>query len=273
MKFPKLFAFLAAASLVMFSSCEDDDDNDVPDPITGNCKPVKVTDENGVSTITYTNDKITSLKTGEMGNITVTYHTTGAANGKVSELNFTAGEIGAGFVEYMYNNQGRLGASLYTSEFFSEIFEGAALFSEFEYSAGKISKVTRYLLIPGEPGEDPTMAPLSYSTFEYNAKGNMILMKEYEDNPTTPDYTTEFTYDDKFNPSAELENLLLGIPGLTPGSPNNQLTVLRKQGSTVVKDESYTNTYVYSSGGFPTKITTTPQQGAVTVANIEYSCK
>ncbi|AKQ46106.1 hypothetical protein TH63_11455 [Rufibacter radiotolerans] len=272
MKSTKYLIYLAVFSLLFSSACTDDDALD-PTPIATNCKPIKFTDEEGVSLITYNQDKITSLKTQYYGIVTIEYHTSGATNGKPSKLTFSAGDQGAGHLEYTYNPQGKVSSSLFTSQELSEML-GGSFQSNFEYNgSGQISKVSRVIVFAGEPGEAPTAYPVGYSTYEYNAKGNVTLVKDYDDGESTPTTVNEITYDDKINATAQVENLLIGIPGLPPASPNNALTSVMKEGGTVNKSESYTNTYVYNSGGYPTKITRTPQQGTPNVTSIEYSCQ
>ncbi|WP_157593012.1 hypothetical protein [Rufibacter tibetensis] len=265
MKFPKLLYLLIACSLFVFSSCTEDDDTG---PNTGNktCLPVKVTDEDQVTSITYSNGKIASFSNDEFGSVNVQYHTSGNKADKPAKMPFGTD----GSFEYMYDNQGKLTGTMITTP----EFQGAGLLAEFEYSGNRISKVTRYLAFPGEDEDDPQLFPFGYTTYQYDSKGNVTLVKEFGDqDSTTPDNTTEYTYDSKPTPTAAFMALFIGLPGMTPPAANNILTEVHKEGNTVDKDLSYTNTYVFNENGYPTKTTRTSQNGEVSVINIDYNCQ
>ncbi|WP_207435857.1 hypothetical protein [Sabulibacter ruber] len=277
MKLTKLFSLFFACSLLVFSSCTDDEETG---PITGNktCKPVKVTDEDGVTAITYNNDKISSFSNEEFGTVAVSYHSSGNKAGKLSKLTFSAGEEGDGSLEYVYDEQGKLIGTVFASE--SEEFMGAAMVSEFEYTGNRISKTTRALAFPSEEeGGEPMVVPFGHTTYEYDSKGNVTRVREYMDNPMTEEdesnevkATVEYTYDSKTSTMAILEAMFIGMPGINPAGVNNVLTAVHKDGATVNKNLSYSNAYVFNENGYATKTTQTTQNGAVTVTNIEYSC-
>ncbi|KAA3439152.1 hypothetical protein [Rufibacter hautae] len=275
MKFPKLLPVLFAASLFIMGSCTDDEDSTPIDGIQA-CKAVKITDEDGVTSVTYANDKISSFSNGEFGSVNVQYHSSGSKAGKPSKLVFTDGDQGDGTLEYTYDDQGKLTGTLLTGD----DMDGMGMASEIEYSGNRISKITRLAVIPAEEDEEPVTFSMGWSTFQYDSKGNVSKATEYYDNPlteedesTSPAATTEYTYDAKNSPISAFEALFVGLPGLNPASVNNVITEVRKEGSTVDKDLSYTNTYVFNDKGYPTKITKTTQNNDVTTMNVEYSCQ
>ncbi|WP_210463964.1 hypothetical protein [Rufibacter roseolus] len=275
MKFPKLLPVLFAASLFIMGSCTDDEETSPIDNIKA-CKAVKITDEDGVTSVTYANDKISSFTNGEFGTVNVQYHSSGSKAGKPSKMVFMNGDQGDGSMEYTYDDQGKLTGTMLSGE----DMDGMGMGSEIEYSGNRISKITRFLVIPAEEGEDPVSFPMGWTTYQYDAKGNVSKATEYYDNPateedesTSPSATTEYTYDAKNSPMAAFEALFIGLPTLNPPSVNNVITEVRKEGSTVDKDMSYTNTFVFNDNGYPTKITRTTQNNDVTTVNVEYSCQ
>ncbi|WP_181305903.1 hypothetical protein [Rufibacter sp. XAAS-G3-1] len=274
MKFPKLLSIFFALSLFVLGSCSEDEDTD---PITGikSCQPVKLTDDEGFATITYTNDKIANFTNEEYGTVTVQYHSNGNKAGKPSKMIFGDGEEGG--LEYLYDEQGRLIGTLLSSSDLG----GAAQISEFEYTNNRISKTSYFLAFPSEEeGEDPTFISTGFTTYEYDSKGNVLKAKVYYDNPATEEdestvvqSTTDYTYDTKNSPTSAFQNLFVGIPSMNPAGENNVLTEIRREGNTVDKDLSFSNVYVFNENGYPTKTTRTSQNGDVSVINIEYSCK
>ncbi|WP_205503016.1 hypothetical protein [Rufibacter psychrotolerans] len=278
MKFPKLLPLLFVGSLFVFSSCSEDDKENDPDPIPGDkiCRPVKVTAEDGVTAITYNNDKISTFSNEEFGNVTVSYHTSGNKAGKPSKLTFAAGEEGTGSLEYVYDEQGKLiGNAFVTAQ-----MQGGGLVAEYEYTQNRVSKITRAMVFPSEEeGGEPDVVMMGFTTYEYDAKGNVTVAREFFDNPateedesTTPQSVTQYTYDNKPSPVSAFEALFMGVPTINPASPNNILTAVHREGNTVKKDLSYTNVYVFNENGYPTKTTQTTQNGETTVTNIDYSC-
>ncbi|MFB9864167.1 hypothetical protein [Rufibacter immobilis] len=268
MKLPKVLSLLFAFSLLVLGSCSEDDES-TPVPGQQTCRPVKVTSEGLVSNITYTNDKITNFSTEGYGNATVSYHSAGNLAGKVASMAFSGGEQGNGTLEYEYDDQGLLIGTFLT------ILDlgGAGQVAEFTYTNGRISKITRTMVFSSEDeGEGPFMISMGHTTYTYDSQGNVLKATDYDADSETPDHTIEYTYDTKSNPSAGIEAFMVGLPGMNPASGNNILTAIYKEGNTVDKDNSYSNAYVFNSSGYATKITSTTQNGEVTVTNIDYSC-
>ncbi|QHL87114.1 hypothetical protein GU926_06595 [Nibribacter ruber] len=263
-----LFLFLASVSMLA-TSCSDDDDENTPG-VTDDCVLTSATStEDGVtftSTLGYDNDRrISSVKMEGDDPIegTVTY-----SNGKPAKFDAPVSPFGfPGFIEYVYNNAGQLSQM---NGFVSLLPTSPVLRYAFEYnSAGQVTKSTTFLNTnPTSPSA--SLEQVEYSTFTYDANGNILKKMDYSGTGTgTLELTTDYTYDSNVNPINALEKLVSGY-----STPNNILTAVVKDAEgNVLQGDSYSRVYKYNANNYPTEYTETTQNGVVTTYKASYNCK
>ncbi|MFC6997880.1 hypothetical protein [Rufibacter roseus] len=267
MKSYKLLPYLMG--LLLLASCSDDDQDPTPD--AANCLPTKIVNttdgETEESTLTYdAQGRITkaSLSGGEMeGDVFVQY-----TNNLPTSADLKSGSFTFGSFTYDYDTQNRL------TKLTTEIaVMSLKLETTFEYNAqNKIGKAVEYSYFNLDGEEEPMEIFSQYTTFTYDAKGNITKKSVYEgetEEEATLSYTVDYTYDNAPNPGAKAEILLTGY-----STPNNVKTASHKYADGE-EDEtlSYSVAYVYNASGLPTKATETTKSGSASVSNITYSCK
>ncbi|WP_207435856.1 hypothetical protein [Sabulibacter ruber] len=256
MKINRIALFLASA-LFLATSCDEDEKDTDPKPIAQTCSLTKATEGQQITNLTYSADKLASFTAGSQ-TATIVYNPAG----KPSKLTYSGS---SNEVVYTYDTQGKL-----TSMSVSEAAEGGVrmLSTQYEYTNNQITKATNSVYFRPSSGPSTIPMPRGYTTYNYDAKGNITVVKEYNAQNSLVSTTEKSDYDDKVNPGSLLHSLF------GPASPNNPRTEVKKDAAgNVDKAASFTNVYTYNASGYPSKVEKTNQNGVKSVTVFDYSCK
>ncbi|RNI29409.1 hypothetical protein EFA69_07555 [Rufibacter immobilis] len=257
MRIHRTFLFLIASASFLLTSCEDDDESTMPTPEAQTCSLTKATEGQQITTLTYTNDKLSSFTIGTQ-TATIDYNTAG----KPSKVTYSGSNDE---ISYTYDAQGKL---TFMNE--AEQVEGgtSVLTTQYEYTNNQITKASYSRTFRPTSGPSTIPLPRGYTAYTYDAKGNILTVKEYTSQNSLLSTTEKSDYDDRVNPGAVLESLL------GPASLNNPRTQVEKdENGNIVKEASYTNAYTYNGSGYPTKVERTDQNGSKSQVTFDYSCK